>query len=85
VIRARVPAVELSLPRDHLVQDVGANLFSNGLQLIGVKGVCHHFELLIWKNKFSKEIGTSGDKAINIFNNHSASQSQKNEKKKEQS
>ena len=80
VIRPRVPTVEFSHPRDHLVQGEEANLFANGLQLIGVEGVCHHFELQIWKNKFSKEIATSKDKAINIFNNHSACQSQKNKK-----
>jgi len=46
-----VPAVELSLWRDHLIQDEGAELLSNGLQIIDAEGVGHHFELLIWKNK----------------------------------
>jgi hypothetical protein len=71
--------VEFSHPRDHLVQGEEANLFANGLQLIGVEGVCHHFELQIWKNKFSKEIATSGDKAISVFNNHSGYQKPKKE------
>jgi len=43
--------VELSLWRDHLIQDEGAELLSNGLQIIDAEGVGHHFELLIWKNK----------------------------------
>ena len=44
-------AVELSLWRDHLIQDEGAELLSNGLQIIDAEGVGHHLELLIWKNK----------------------------------
>ena len=44
-------AVELSLWRDHLIQDEGAELLSNGLQIIDAEGVGHHFKLLIWKNK----------------------------------
>jgi len=43
--------VELSLWRDHLIQDEGAELLSNGLQIIDAEGVGHHFELLIWNNK----------------------------------
>jgi len=58
--------VELSHRRHDLVHDEGGYLFSNGVQIISTEGGWQHFELLIWKNKVSKEIATCRDKIANI-------------------
>ena len=72
MIRHWIIAVELSLLRDHLIHDEGGQLFSNGVQIIIAEGGWQHFELLIWKNKVSKEIATCRDKItiIELFDHH---------------
>ena len=62
MIRRWIIALELSLHWDHLVHDEGGYIFSNGVQIIIAEGGWQYFELLIWKDKVSKEIATCRDK-----------------------